>query len=157
MINENVCPTCDNKGTPVKRITLESLLVEPNPDHLSGFRFCATQTCAVAYYNPDSRETVDKQQVRVRIGLKENAAPRPVCYCFQHDQEEIEAEVLEHGASGVADDITAKCKEGLHRCEELNPQGRCCLGNIRRIEAAAKAQREIIPTTEPECCEVPSE
>ena len=156
MTDDIICPTCEEKGAPVKPITLESLLIEPKPDQLSGFRFCATNTCATAYYNPDTGMILDKSLVKVRIGLKESTAPRRVCYCFEHDQEDIEAEVIEHGASGIADDITAKCKKGLHRCEEMNPQGRCCLGNIRRIERAAQAQGEIVVAqAQDDCCAVP--
>ncbi len=71
--------------------------------------------------------------MRVRIGQKATASPRVVCYCFDHTIEEIEAEVVATGTSTIADAIGEKCKQGLDRCEETNPQGSCCLGNVRAV------------------------
>lgn len=41
------------------------------------------------------------------------------------------------GASIVPGSITEKCRQGLDRCEEMNPQGACCLGNVRQVVKAA--------------------
>jgi hypothetical protein len=30
-----------------------------------------------------------------------------------------------------------KCRQGLDRCEAANPQGACCLGNVREVVSAA--------------------
>ena len=48
-------------------------------------------------------------------------------------------------------------RQGLDRCEETNPQGSCCLGNVRQIANAAitnTAQTREEPSSEeqPACC-----
>lgn len=158
------CPACGTKGKAVKPVTIESLVVEQarrrvgRPD---GFRFCVEPSCEVAYYHADTGTLIAKDEVRVRIGQKVTESPRPICYCFEHTIEEIEAEVLATGASRVADDITEKCRQRLERCEETNPQGSCCLGNVRRTEKLAQAKTAAAPTLETwddvqDCCAVPA-
>jgi copper chaperone CopZ len=158
------CPACGTKGKAVKPITIESLVVEQarrrvgRPD---GFRFCAEPSCSVAYYHSDIGARIMKDEVRVRIGQKVTESPRPICYCFQHTVEEIEAEVVATGASRVAEDITEKCRQRLDRCEETNPQGSCCLGNVRRAEKLAQARSAPVtllesPGDAEDCCAVPT-
>ncbi len=158
------CPSCGTKGRPVKPVTIESLVFEEarrrvgRPD---GFRFCVEPSCEVAYFQPETGARISKAEVRVRIGQKTTDPPRPICYCFDHTVEEIEAEVLATGTSKVADDIAEKCRQGLHRCEETNPQGSCCLGNVRRAVKGAQERARAVPAAvaasgEAEnCCGVP--
>ena len=130
------CPSCGKKGRAVKPITIDALVTEQARAKVrtsEGFRFCAEPTCDVAYFHHDSGERFLRGDVRVRIGQKENASPRVVCYCFDHTIEEIEAEVAATGISAIPDAIGEKCKQGLDRCEETNPQGSCCLGNVRAV------------------------
>lgn len=146
------------------RVTIESLVSEPTRHRIGqidGLRFCAARSCGVAYYASDSGRTIAKSDVRVRIGLKETEAPRSVCYCFDHTAEEIEAEVAATGTSRIADDILAKCRQGLDRCQETNPQGSCCLGNVRTVVKEAMARVSAEPagsvvssasTANPDCC-----
>ncbi len=139
----NLCPACGGKGKAVKRVTIESLLTAEalgRVASLDGFRFCSTPTCDVAYFRPGADERFLREDVRVRIGLKENEPPRTVCYCFDHTVEEIEADVAATGTSQIPDAITEKCRQGLDRCAETNPQGSCCLGNVRRVLKAAQAR-----------------
>jgi copper chaperone CopZ len=144
------CPACGKKGKAVKPITIESLVVEEARRRVGrsdGFRFCAETACDVAYFHPETGARIARDEVKVRIGQKETAAPRPVCYCFHHTVEEIEAEVAATGTSKVADDITDKCRQGLDRCEETNPQGACCLGNVRRAMKDAQERSASAPAT----------
>jgi hypothetical protein len=48
-----------------------------------------------------------------------------VCYCFNIHVREVSKETRAF--------VTAKCKAGENRCEELNPTGRCCLGDFVTI------------------------
>jgi len=144
------CPACGTKGTTVKPVTIESLVAEAarmGVGRSDGFRFCAEPSCEVAYFHPETGAQFAKHEVRVRIGRKAIEAPRPVCYCFEHTVEEIEAEVLATGTSKVAADITARCRQGLDRCEETNPQGSCCLGNVRRAMKDAQERARSEPAT----------
>lgn len=144
MMGANRCPSCGTKGRAVKPITIESLVIEGarrRVGRTGGFRFCTQPSCNVAYFHPEAGAQVSKAEVRVRIGQKTTVPPRPVCYCFEHTVEGIEAEVLATGSSKVADDITEKCREGQDHCEETNPQGACCLGDVRRVVREALARR----------------
>jgi len=138
------CPSCGGKGKPVKPITIESLVVEEarvRAGRTDGFRYCAEASCDVAYFHPESGHRIGRSEVRIRIGQKETEAPRLICYCFGYTVEVIEAEVSSIGNSKAAEQITAKCRQGLDRCEETNPQGSCCLGNVRRAIKEAQARR----------------
>lgn len=137
------CPSCGKKGRAVKPITVESLVTEKaraRVGHADGFRFCAEPSCDVAYFRPETGDRIVRSEVKIRIGQKETAPPRPICYCFNHTVEEIEAEVAKTGTSRIPDEITEKCRQGLDRCEETNPQGACCLGAVRQVLLAAQAQ-----------------
>ncbi len=140
------CSRCGANGRSVKPITLRSL-VRPGAlldlGEAGGFHYCATPTCQVAYYRPSTGSSILKDELCVRIGEKETARPRTVCYCFNHTVEEIEAEVAATGQSRVPNEIAEKCRQGLDRCEETNPQGACCLGNVRRFVREAQAGREL--------------
>ena len=155
-IPSNLCPVCGSKGKAVKRVTIESLLTEEALDRVSSaddFRFCATPTCDVAYFRPGNGERFVRQDVRVRIGLKETESPRPVCYCFDHTVEEIEADVASTGTSRIPDEIVDACRRGLDRCAETNPQGTCCLGNVRAILKSAQARScAAASSASPGCC-----
>lgn len=135
------CPDCGERGRPVKPITIASLL-KPTAlaplDRHDGWRFCPYPACDMAYFHEVTQERVPKQDVRVRIGKKETASPRPLCYCFGHTVEDVEAEVASAGVSRLADAITEKCRQGLDRCPETNPQGSCCLGDVRAVEKAVR-------------------
>lgn len=140
------CPSCGSKGRPVKPITVESLVTEKaraRAGRSDGFRFCPEPSCDVAYFQPESGDRFLRTDVRVPIGQKETTPPRTVCYCFDHTVEEIETDVVRTGTSRIPDEIAGKCRQGLDRCEETNPQGACCLGNVRRVlkEAQARAER----------------
>ena len=130
------CPRCGTAGRSVQAVTLSSLLTpsaREGADDVAGYRFCATPSCEVAWFRTDDGHVFEKHDVRVRIGLKETASPRPACYCFGHDVESIEREIRETGGSTVVASVTARCRAGEDRCRETNPQGSCCLGNLRRI------------------------
>lgn len=143
-----LCPSCGHKGKLVGPVTIESLVSEGARKHVretDGFRFCSEPECDVAYFHPESAERFLREDVLVAIGQKESSPERTVCYCFDHTVAEIEAEVAATGSSRIPDEIGAKCKQGLDRCEETNPQGSCCLGNVRQVLEEAKG-REGAPT-----------
>jgi hypothetical protein len=55
---------------------------------------------------------------------------------------------------GIIEDIEEQCRQGLDRCEVANPQGRCCLGNVKavaRAVGAASAGSSNRPAV-PDCC-----
>jgi len=148
------CPKSGSVGKRMERVTLESLL---RPEHLAHVQseqwfFCPDQDCPVVYFDA-SGESLDKSTLLVRVGVKERDAPRPLCYCFDHSFEELQGDVARTGTSTIPDEITEKCRQGLHACEHKNPQGRCCLGTVRAALKDAQGSTAQ-PTTAngPDCC-----
>lgn len=138
----NTCPVCGEKGKPVQGQTVKALLSVSlrevqDVDHL----FCKTQTCPVVYFSPDGEQTFTVEQVRERVYQKEPASDDVfVCYCFRHTVGELRASSPE-SRMAIVDDINTGINAGQCACDLRNPQGSCCLGNVRglikRLEASA--------------------
>ena len=152
------CSSCGTKGRKVGAVTVRSLLTDDAGARAGsgeGFRFCANPDCPVAYFHPNGSHRFERSDVRVPIFQKDAAPTRPVCYCFDHSVQEIEDEVATTGSSVVPGEIVAGCKQGLDRCEELNPQGSCCLGNVRAVVKQAQASTTIAENSEMQGCCAP--
>ncbi|HJV48124.1 MAG TPA: hypothetical protein VJ549_02495 [Geothrix sp.] len=152
------CPACGTEGKPVKPVTLRSLL----QSHLraqvreEAYRFCASPDCALVYFSDDGAQTFTRADLTVRVGVKERNAPRPLCYCFDHNAEDIREEWGRTGKSAILESIKAKVKAGVCSCEVTNPSGGCCLGDITKELKAPVAASEA-PALAKDCCEVPRE
>lgn len=112
--------------------------------------FCATASCPVVYFgrSPDSRFTRD--DLTVRVGIKETEDPIPVCYCFDHTRASVREELDRTGTSTVVERIRAGIQAGNCRCESKNPSGHCCLGEVTRVvklETEAAAAGRDAPVT----------
>jgi hypothetical protein len=94
-----------------------------------GFWFCRSAECEVVYFHPGG-ERLTKEDVRVRIGLKETRDPVPICYCFGFTEAMAREEIDYSGKCTIREQITEEMKAGRCACEIRNPQGSCCLGNI---------------------------
>lgn len=146
----SICKECGNKGITVKEITLKSLVKESKLEgikNFTGFYFCQTPPCNVVYFNNEQNVYLHKEDVRVRVGIKENEDPIPVCYCFGWTQGRIFNQIKEQGYSTAVQEITAKVKAKECSCEINNPSGKCCLGEVskvvkRGIELYGKNQKE---------------
>ena len=156
-----VCPVCKAAGKKVELFTVRSLV---RADWIAGlggddYLFCANPDCDVVYYS-EGQNLIRKHQLKTRVGLKEKEAPRPVCYCFGHTVEDIHAEIRETGKSTVGREITDKIEASLCHCEDANPEGRCCLGNVAAavIEAlraydATKEKQAVVIAAAQDCCQ----
>lgn len=140
--NRDLCPDCGTKGKVVKPVTLRSLLKPEFVEEArkSSYRFCLTPNCRKVYFPEGQGRSFGKSDLTVRVGVKETEPPRTVCYCFDHTVEEIEEEVTETGTSQIPEAITQQCRQGLDRCEESNPKGSCCLGDVRKALKEAQAK-----------------
>jgi len=129
---EAVCPTCGNHGNPVGPETLRALLQPSLQSYVQDatYRFCASSMCPVVYFLPGTAQTFVREQLTVRVGVKETSAPRPMCYCFEYSAESLHEEWLRTGKSTAVAAIQAAVKAGTCRCQVTNPQGNCCLGDV---------------------------
>lgn len=156
--NSVVCPDCGSPGKRLKEITLRSLLQENFRDDLDGreWLFCRTSECDTVYFDEPGGTTFSKDDLTVRVGIKETESPRPICYCFHHTVEEIDEEVARTGSTTVLDDIKSRMKEACW-CETTNPMGSCCLATVTKFVKIAQAQSatddiDEVAAPEEDCC-----
>jgi hypothetical protein len=130
----NICPVCGAKGKPVQGQTVKALLsVSLRAVRAVEYLFCKTQTCSVVYFSLSGEQTFTTAQIRERVYQKEPESDDVlVCYCFQHSVGAIRtASPAAHTA--IVDDINTGINAGQCACDLRNPQGSCCLGNVRRL------------------------
>ncbi|SNQ60293.1 putative iron-sulfur cluster-binding metallochaperone [Candidatus Methanoperedens nitratireducens] len=130
-----ICKECGGKGKSVGEITLKSLVKEPvleAIESLNGFYYCETPTCGVVYFNNEQQVYLHKEDLKIRVGIKETESPIPVCYCFGWTKERIFEQIKQPGNSTAVREISARVKAGECECEIKNPSGRCCLGNVNK-------------------------
>ena len=128
------CPKCLNKAKSVLSKTLNNLLIDDTKDNLpslEGFYFCKTSSCEAIYFNEDIILT--QSNLNVVVGLKDNATINTTCYCFGWTKEKIKEQLNSFGKCNVLEDIKSKMNTSGCLCESLNPSGRCCLGDNRKV------------------------
>ncbi len=128
------CPACGGEGKTVAVQTVRALVAvslrEVRGQH---YRFCATPTCAVVYYEADTGASFTRDQLRERVYQKEpGCGDILICYCFQHTAGAVQGGDHERREAIIAD-ITAGIKADQCACDLRNPQGSCCLGNVRGL------------------------
>lgn len=103
------------------------------------YLFCKTRTCPVVYFSLDGKQTFAVGQVRERVYQKEpDGEDVFVCYCFQHTVGELRAASLESRIA-IIDDINTGINAWQCACDLRNPQGSCCLGNVRGLTKSLEA------------------
>jgi hypothetical protein len=130
---QSVCPDDGTKGNPVKLISLKSLLTPTALEQLeaaSAYRFCSSPNCPVVYFS-EQGQTFTTADLKVPIFQKDVDKDVSVCYCFGWSRQRIREEVKQSGKNSVIDIITAHIKAKRCGCEVNNPQGSCCLSNVR--------------------------
>jgi hypothetical protein len=130
------CPTSGTNGKRVGLITLKSLLT---PDALARldanahYFFCPDTACDTVYFS--STGSYQWQQVKVPVFQKDAGESVPACYCFGWTRAALGEAVADGEGEGVPASITQHVKDGRCGCEVNNPQGSCCLGNVRKLLA----------------------
>ena len=129
------CPECNENGKKVATITLKSMLgTSLLVLHDGPYLFCPTADCPIVYFAAAGRQSLTKSQIRVPVYQKEpDDDTVEVCYCFRHSPNSIHAEFKTTGQSTVIEEINQAIKAGKCACEIRNPQGTCCLGNVRAV------------------------
>lgn len=137
------CPMNGQVCKPVGRITLESLLkpeakasLTPQP-----YYFCDAPDCDTVYVSALADHLITKDQLIVRVGIKETEDPIPLCYCFDFDRRAVREDIRSKGLTDIPKIITQRVKAGECRCEVTNPSGTCCLGNVYRAVKQAQAMK----------------
>lgn len=135
-MNDSVkCPVCGTKGHRVDGATVKSMLaISLREIRETPYRFCANEDCDVVYYSDDGTQTFTTVQVRERVYQKEpETADVLICYCFRHTPGDIRQQFAQSKHVTIIDDINAGIQSGQCACDWRNPQGYCCLGNVRQF------------------------
>ncbi len=142
------CPACARPGKTVDSLTLKAMLAHPLTElRAVEYHFCRTPECPTVYYSADGDQQFLEQDIREHVHNKHPDDDSVfVCYCFRHTPESIKKELAITGRSTVVATITAGIQAGQCACDMRNPQGSCCLGNVRavidRAEAAGSARQD---------------
>lgn len=127
------CPYDQSQGKPVKLITLKSLLTPPALEQLDSqatYRFCSSIDCPIVYFSAEG-DTFTTDDLKVSVFQKNPGQEVPVCYCFGWTRQRIQHDLEQTGQTSAIAVITAHIKAGRCGCEVNNPQGSCCLKNVR--------------------------
>ncbi len=97
------------------------------------YLFCRTQACPVVYFSSDGEQTFAVEHIRERVYQKEPEAQDVfICYCFRHTVGDLRVASSED-RTAIVDDINTGINTGQCACNLRNPQGSCCLGNVRQM------------------------
>lgn len=126
------CPNCGEKGKPVQGQTVKALLSVTLREVQNGeYLFCSNRDCPVVYFSTAGQPTFTTEHIRELVYQKEpDRDDVSICYCFKHTVGEIRAASPETRAS-ILEDINAGIAADQCACDLRNPQGSCCLGNVR--------------------------
>ncbi len=129
------CSANHKVGKKVNSLILKSMLALPiNIITHSEYYFCPDPDCPVVYYSAENEQVFTEADLREKVYQK-----RPqedgvlVCYCFKYKVGDIRKDVAEHGTSEIVEEINKGVQSNQCACDILNPQGSCCLGNVRKI------------------------
>ncbi len=124
------CPICGSNGNKIKNDTMIHHVKDISKMGDRGYSFCPNSECDVVYFH--NKETFTTNMINKEIGLKKNSSPKGIiCYCYNYPLSELYDEA-----------IIAKIKIRIEnygsRCDIRNPNGRCCLKEIRCMQKKRK-------------------
>lgn len=127
------CPTNGVIGKKVDTQTVKAMLSIPlNVLTSDAYHFCADSDCPTVYYSEDGEQIFGEGVLRERVYQKHACNEEStICYCFGYTEGSISNDITESGNSTAVEEITAGIKAGQCACDIRNPQGDCCLGNVR--------------------------
>ncbi len=138
------CPMNGQVAKPVGRKTVESLITHEARAALTAqpYYFCDAADCNTVYVSALGDHLITKDLLTVRVRIKETEGPIPLCYCFGYDRKTVRNDIRRTGKTDIQKAITQRVKSGECRCEETNPCGGCCLGNVSKVIKHALALKE---------------
>jgi hypothetical protein len=139
-----VCTVCPKNGKVCKRVPQITVATLIRPEHRRSltampYSFCNSPDCDVVYVSASAEQVITKNQLQVRVGIKETVDPIPLCYCFGFDRRAIWNDIRSKGRTDIPRVIRERVKAGECRCEFTNPRGSCCLGDIYQAVKQAQA------------------
>lgn len=128
----SICPGCGGRGRPVELTTIQAqVAISLRELARDGYHFCAAPGCAVVYFTA-AAPPITHEQLRERVFQKEPGGDVFICYCFRYSVEMIQRSSSAQRAA-ILNDVVEGTRHGQCACEIRNPQGACCLANLRRL------------------------
>jgi hypothetical protein len=135
------CPKCNHPGKHINSQTIKGVLITTLEILKPGnpYYYCKTQDCVVVYFHEDGNQVITEDDLRVSVYHKHPSSPTVnICYCFGINVEELDNDIKNNAGEKSANRINAGIKAEQCACDIRNPEGVCCLGNVkRRIKASA--------------------
>lgn len=143
VVSENIeapvkaeCPVSGTSSKKVHNETLENLIAQ-DKRHLipvdNQYYYCSEPDCPVVYFSNEEAPVFKKNDLLVKVFSKNSGDDVNVCYCFDWTRKRITDQIETTGSSTAFDEITEEVKAGNCECEQKNPKGDCCLGDISRF------------------------
>jgi len=129
------CPKTGTHGKKVDGATVKSMLsVSLRAVQDVQYYFCRDADCSVVYFSEYGQQLFHVNDIREQVYQKNPDNPDvPICYCFRHTPKDIKRELEVNGGADIIADIEAGIQAGQCACDWRNPQGGCCLGNVRQF------------------------
>lgn len=136
------CPTNGQIGRPIDSLTLKALLAVPLTRVQTGpYRFCSTPDCPTVYYHTDGSQCFGETDLRERVFQKRPTdADVFICYCFRYTAGDVRQAAENGRGPEILSIITGGIQGGQCACDLRNPQGTCCLGNVRAALTAVQSE-----------------
>ena len=129
------CSECETEGIAVDTQTVKALLAVSLENVRSvDYRFCPDENCSVVYFSVDGEQIFHESDLRERV-FQKSAGDESVnvCYCFDITPTDIRTQLTNTGSSTAVERINTGIKKGQCACDIRNPQGTCCLSNVRKL------------------------
>lgn len=141
------CPACRVKGRLVATRTVKNLVREhTRVAAASTYYFCRTPECSVVYFSDEGK--FQKSDIKVRVGIKEQEDPIPLCYCFDYTRADISGDLSLRGQTNIPALVKAEVQRGFCACDVKNPSGACCLGDLTRAIQQIRNDGQSAPASE---------
>lgn len=128
------CPLCGQKGKRVEGQTVKALLtISLRELREVTYLFCPSLDCAAVYFADDGEQVFTTADIRETVYQKAPELENTfVCYCFRHTVGEI-SQATNEAQLALLEDINVGIRSEQCACDLRNPQGSCCLGNVRSL------------------------
>jgi len=133
--NTIIYPSCKNKAKNIQLMTINSMLkpsVLESINAMEKYHFRSTKNCKVVYFDTSNKEYT-LSDIKISVHQKDDSLSTPVCYCFNWTKEKIKQNVENKLTPNPLEHIRENIKENRCGCEVNNPQGSCCLGNVKKF------------------------
>jgi len=129
---------------PVGRDTVERLIKSEIKAELlpQSYFFCNAPDCDTVYVSEGGEHLITKDMLTVRVGIKETVDPIPLCYCFEYERADVREDIRLKNGTDIETIIRQRVKAKECWCEEANPSGTCCLGEVAKAIKLAKTLKD---------------